>query len=338
MTGEGPATTGGEDGTAEESDNLLPPPTEGRSSTVILDDPYRYALRVELSRVRGTPLEREVRHLLEAIPQWRTVLDTTDLDPIGEIDSIIAASPGKGSKAYMMLARHSASPDRVRAFVVAIAESRGETLEWGMHDGVPVADWPGEADIAQSVAMVRPNWLAVGPSAEVARFIAMTRAGSTEIVPGFPMPWEGDGPVVEEEFGLMGESRGGAEGAVARPHFPTEFSFRISNDAEGNVTARWVALFEDAAGVAAASEHWDAQRREYAGNPMLSLLGLSSALEGARFESNENQLTFSLHLTLIQMSRLIRFMTPMIVGGRRGNRGARGSEETPTPESGATAH
>ncbi|MBW2464093.1 MAG: hypothetical protein JRH11_20760, partial [Deltaproteobacteria bacterium] len=205
------------------------------------------------------------------------------------------------------------------------------------HDGIPVADWPGEGDIAQSVAMIRPNWLALGPSAEVARFIAMARAGSTEIVTGFPMPWEGDGSVVEEEFGLMGESRGGAEGAVARPHLPNEYSFRISNDAEGNITARWVALFPDAAAVAAASEHWDAQRREYAGNPMLSLLGLSSALEGARFESDANQLTFSLHLTLIQMSRLIRFMTPMIVGGRRGNRGRPAATESPEAQGGATA-
>lgn len=325
----GAATAGGEHAVTADSRAFLPPPDPSRSTTVILDEPYRYTLRVELARVRGTPLEREVRRLMEAIPQWRPVLDSTDLDPINEIDSIIAASPGKGSKAYMMLARHTASVERVRGFVVAIAEARGETLEWEDHHGIPVADWPGEAEVEQSVAIARPNWLVLGPSAEVARFVAMAQAGDTEIVPGFPMPWEGDGLVVEPDVGLMGDSRGLAVGAERRPHQPREFTFRMSNDAAGNVTARWHGTYDDAAENAAAAEFWDGQRSDYASNAMLSLLGLSSALEEARFEVADTSLDFSLSLTLLQMSRLIRFMTPMIVGGRRGTRGERQDEQSP---------
>jgi len=329
-------TTGGAQGAGADdqsaASDLLPPATPGRSASIVLDEPYRYVIRSDISQVRGTPLEPEIRRLLEAIPQWRAVLEVSDLDPINDIEAIIAGAPGRGSKEYVMLARHNAPLEQVREFVVAIAASQGQEVEWGEHDGIPVAGWPGEAEVVQSVALPRDNWLVLGPSSEVARFIAISKTEGSELVSGFPMPWDG-GAVVDEGAGLMGTGRGVMGGEEERPHYPDNFSMRIWGESDGGVTARWQGHFEDAAEAEAAQAHWGARRDEYAGNPMLSLLGLSSAIEGAHFTRDEGDLEFQLTLTQLQMSRLVRFATPVIVGGRRGNRNPGGaSPEAPATE------
>ncbi len=312
------ATTGDE---APEVHDLLPLPDPSRSTSVVLDEPYRYIIRSDVSQVRGTPLEPEIRRLLEAIPQWRAVLEVSDLDPINDIDSIIAAAPGRGSKEYVMLARHNSTVDEVKQFVIDIAQSQGRTVEWGEHQGIPTADWPGEPEVEQSVALPRDNWLVLGPSAEVARFIALSRAQGTELVPGFPMPWDG-GSVVDEGAGLMGSGRGIMGGEEERPHYPDRFKVRIWGDENGNVTARWEGSFDDPAEAAEARAFWDSRRLEYADNPMLSLLGLSSAIQGAEFEAEGGELHLQLSLTQLQMSRLVRFATPVLVGGRHREEGA----------------
>jgi hypothetical protein len=60
---------------------------------------------------------------------------------------------------------------------------------------------------------------------------------------------------------------------------------------------------------------------------MLSLLGLSSAIESSRFQADGGDLHIEISLTLLQMSRLVRFATPVLVGGRRGDR----EQGTPVP-------
>jgi hypothetical protein len=327
----GPTTVGSADETAsaEASVDLLPPPTPGRSMQVVLDAPYRYIIRTDITQVRGTPLESEIRRLLEAIPQWRAVLDVSELDPINDIDAIVAGAPGRGSKEYVMLARHRSSVEDVQALIVAIARSQGHQIVWGQHQGIPVAEWPGEPEVVQSVALPREDWLVIGPSAEVSRVIAISRSSSTELVEGFPMPWDG-GAVVEDGVGLMGSGRGvmgGGEDIEDRPHYPDRFKVRIWGDEQGNVRARWDGSFDDPAEAAGALQYWEARRAEYAGNPMLSLLGLSSAIESSRFQADGGDLHIEISLTLLQMSRLVRFATPVLVGGRRGDR----EQGTPVP-------
>jgi hypothetical protein len=316
VDGSGPRTDTSGD---EAMQDLLPPPDPARSTSVVLDEPYRYVIRSDVSQVRGTPLEPEIRRLLEAIPQWRAVLEVSDLDPINDIDSIVAGAPGRGSKEYVMLARHNSTVEEVKQLVVDIARSQGHTVEWGEHQGIPAADWPGEPEVEQSVALPRDNWLVLGPSAEVARLIALSRTDGCELVPGFPMPWD-DGSVVDEGAGLMGSGRGIMGGEEERPHYPDRFKVRIWGDENGDVTARWEGSFDDPDDAAEAREYWDSRRQEYANNPMLSLLGLSSAIEDAEFEADGGELHLQISLTQLQMSRLVRFATPVLVGGRRGDR------------------
>ena len=62
---------------------------------------------------------------------------------------------------------------------------------------------------------------------------------------------------------------------------------------------------------------WETRRLEYAGNPFLGLLGLGGPVQAARFTAIEDHVQIQLDLSLLQMSRLIRFATPMLVGARR---------------------
>jgi hypothetical protein len=310
------APTSGEETNEPAADSPLPPADPARSRSVVLDEPYRYVIRVELSRVRDTPLEPEVRRLLEAIPQWRSVMQATGFDPIAEIDALVAASPGRGSREYVLLAKHRADEARVRTFAERVAEERGAPLEWAMRDGVAAAYWPGEDSVVQSVALPRPKWLVLGPSAEVSRMVAISQNGGGQLVPEVAMPWD-QGDVTDGGAGLQATGRGIMGGEERLPFYPLRFDVRIENDAAGNVTCRWAGYYEDAASAAAARDHWDGRRREYAGNPLLAVLGLRSAIEGATFGTTGDRIDFRLDLTLLQMSRLIRFATPILVGARR---------------------
>jgi hypothetical protein len=314
--------SGGGEASAEASARTLegdplPPVDTSRSDRVIIDEPYKYIIRVELAPVRDTPLEPEVRRLLAAIPQWRPVLAATDLDPIREIDAIIAASPGRGSRDYVMLARHASRDDRVRGIVELLARAEGTELAWTTRDGVAAALWPGEPEVVQSVAIIRPGWVAIGPSAEVSRFAAIAAREGGELLPGIPMPWDGEHSVVDDGAGLQATGRGlmGDEGQL--PYYPDRFELLIENDAQGNVGCGWTGFYPDAAEAESARAHWESRRAEYADNPLLSLFGLASAVQNARFTIDGPRVAFRLDLTLLQMSRLIRFATPMLVGASR---------------------
>jgi hypothetical protein len=216
-----------------------------------------------------------------------------------------------------MLARHASRDDRVKGIVELLARAEGTELAWTTRGGITAALWPGEPEVGQSVAIVRPGWVAIGPSAEVSRFAAIASRPGAELLPGFAMPWDGEHSVVEEGAGLQATGRGlmGDEGQ--EPHYPDHFELLIRNDAQGNVGCSWQGFYPDATIAEAARAHWESRRAEYAENPLLSLFGLSSAVENARFTIEGGRVGFRLDLTLLQMSRLIRFATPVLVGARR---------------------
>ncbi len=180
------------------------------------------------------------------------------------------------------------------------------------------AIWPGEPEVVQSVAIVRPGWVAIGPSAEVSRFVALASRDGCDLVNGVTMPWNAEHSVVDDGAGLQATGRGLMGEEDQQPHYPDRFDLLIRNDAQGNIACTWTGYYPDGAQAEAARDHWDARRAEYADNPLLSLFGLASAVQNARFTSEGTRLGFHLDLTLLQMSRLIRFATPILVGARRG--------------------
>jgi hypothetical protein len=51
------------------------------------------AVRVDMQRIRASPIAEDVRGLLAAIPDWKALLDGSGIDPVDDIDRLLLATP-----------------------------------------------------------------------------------------------------------------------------------------------------------------------------------------------------------------------------------------------------
>lgn len=101
----------------------------------------QFTFRVDVARVRSTPLEDSARDLFSSVGEWRLVFEGSDIDAVSDLDRFsFEAPPGDMSRALVVV-RHRHDVAWVRARAEALAQVRGETLEWRTENGVPVTDW-----------------------------------------------------------------------------------------------------------------------------------------------------------------------------------------------------
>lgn len=293
----------------------LPSPPEGRSTTAFVDRDYRYVMRLEMASLRDTPLEPEARRMMESIRYWRDIMEGSGLDPIEQIDRLVVASPEQRSSAFVVLARHHAPAEQMRATVRALAETRELDPGWREVDGLQVARWAMRDERPRSIVILDEHWVAIAPNEQVRRMIAVAaREDGAELVPGTSMPWAESEPLVPDGAGLYAAGREGVRDE--RPeHYPVHFDFHARVREDGGVVCEWRGTYVDADEAKTAHRHWEKRRQSYASNMMVNILDLDRPIEDAKWSRDGEELTFELDLTLEEMALLIRFATTIMIRG-----------------------
>jgi hypothetical protein len=127
-----------------------------RSTQARLDClPAQIALRVDMARIRQSPVAGEVRSLLAAIPDWKALLDGSGIDPIEQVDRPLIATPTSARQDRS----RGALPGRragVRAAVERLAASKGVPAPWHNEGNVQVAPWANADATPRVIALVGP--------------------------------------------------------------------------------------------------------------------------------------------------------------------------------------
>ena len=97
-----------------------------------------YTALVRNDRLRGTPLQEVVTHILKLVPDYRIALDNTDIDPVRDLDSMFMASARPQYIQHTFLAvRHRMSDADMQE---RLARRFGDGLAWSDYNGIPIRD------------------------------------------------------------------------------------------------------------------------------------------------------------------------------------------------------
>ena len=288
------------------------------------------ALRLDMARVRASPVAGAVRDLLAAIPDWQLILEGSGIQPLEDLDRLMIASPNLQRSRLIMAGRHAhANEDGdgrayVREVVARFGEARGAPTPWSTRHGVPVAPWPNEDRTERVIAIIGPAHFSITRPEDLQRLLSVARAreegaGDDE-----------DDEDLEDASGpdallSMGEEDAatleieGARQFLRRGDatiVPVRARAAIRQDGPGHVVLRARAHYESAEEAERAHAFWDAKRAEAAGDWRTQLVGMAGPLRDGTLALEEDALRVEMRLSVPQARLLLGYLEGM-VGARR---------------------
>jgi hypothetical protein len=273
------------------------------------------ALRVHMGRVRESELAPDVRSLLEAVADWRLILEGSGLDPLRDLERLYIASPDL-QRAHLVIAGQYVGGEEVaRRAVEAMATARGEVLHWRKYGAVRVAPWYNLDQTARVLALIAPRQFAITRSEDLPRVLQVARALAQRRAADKAAPKPEVDPAEallaldkDETLALSVEgarlfARGNVRGVPER----LEASVRSLEDGTA-LDVRVTGHFEDARSAEQAQVYWERVRERYAGHPLVALIGLRAPLADASVAASESAVEARTRVTLEQARVVLGFI------------------------------
>jgi len=272
------------------------------------------AIRIDMERVRTSALNREVRELMAAIPDWQMLLEGSGLDPLDDLDRLLITSPNLQRSRMILAGRHS-HPDEgtefIRAVVARFAAERGVEAAWSEQEGVPVAPWPNQDATERVIAIVGPRHFVIARPADLSTVlaIAVTRETDDEAVEAASgadaLLSMGDAEAFSVEVeGARNFVRGRAE------HVPERIRLAI-REVDDTAQVRGRARYEDEEAATEAATFWSAERDRFARN-----LFVGGFVRGLTLEGDGRNVVIEHQLSLGQMRLVMGYMQGLMTRRR----------------------
>jgi len=289
------------------------------------------ALRVDMARIRVSPLAPQVRRLLDAIPDWHAVLDGAEIDPLNDLERVLIASPNLQRSRMVLAGRYD--PDRVdvNAIVARMASARGTEAPWGTEGGVPVAPWANADETVRVVAKIGQRHFAITRPEDLPTLlaIAQTRAESesesesTEEDPeeNEETSWA-DALLSMEEGAALTVEVEGARRFVRGMTRGVPMRLRVSVEDRPNHSVRIRASgdYESPRAAAEAVAYWDALKTQAARNALVRMMGFGPALTSIEFVVDELEVRAEVSLGPRQIRTILDFLRSELEGQARRRR------------------
>ncbi len=268
------------------------------------------ALRVDMSRIRKSPIAPDVRRLLAAIPDWKALLDGSGIDPLEQLDRLLIATPNLQREKVVLAGRYFGGEPVVREAVEKLGQARGVPTPWHRSGNVQVAPWANQDATARMIALIGPQHFAIAREEDLPRILAIAsaRAKGKRRKEGEPHP--ADALLsMEDGEGLSLEVEGAAN-FVRRGRRGVPDHLRLSAVELPNLRAelRGTFSYADGAGAADALDYLGSLRDRYASNALVVLLGLSDPLEDAALEQAGNDVRIKVILSAEQMRLILGYL------------------------------
>jgi hypothetical protein len=277
------------------------------------------ALRVHMGRVRDSELAPDVRALLEAVADWRLILEGSGLDPLRDLERIYIASPDLQRAHLVIAGQYVGGEEIAQQAVAAMAAARGQVVRWRKYGTVRVAPWHNLDETARVLALIAPRQFAITRSEDLPRVLQVARALAQRKAKDEIRPQEGVDPGdallgldQDETLALSVEgarlfARGNVRGVPER----LEASVR-SLDAGAALDVQVTGHFEDDQAAEQAQAYWKRVRDRYAGHPLVALIGLRSPLANASLAAKDGALQARTRVTLQQARVVLGFIRNMV--------------------------
>jgi hypothetical protein len=134
------------------------------------------ALRVDMKRVRESPLAADVTSFLQGVPDWQLLLDGSGIDPVADLDRLLVATPNLQRSRLALAGRHRHDESFARASVQRLARSQGRTARWQRRYGVAIAPWHNRDETPRTIALLSARHFSITRRQDLERILAMTKA------------------------------------------------------------------------------------------------------------------------------------------------------------------
>jgi hypothetical protein len=275
------------------------------------------AVRVDMTRIRQSPIAEDVRALLSAIPDWQALLDGSGIDPVTQLDRLLIATPNLQREKVVLAGRYLGPKQIVLDAVQKLAEAHGGEARWRTSRGISVAPWLSADATARVIALVGPAHFTISRPEDLERLLAIAAARAARGRKAAGQATPADALLsMEDQEGLSLEVDGVAQ-FVRRGRAGIPERLRVSAVQAGpaSIELRGRLVYADEAAAGEALEYWRGKRDGYARNALVGLLGLASVLREGRLdqEGSELQLQFMLP---VEQARLILSYVRELFGPR----------------------
>jgi hypothetical protein len=270
------------------------------------------ALRVHLGAMRESPLAEDVRGLLEAIPDWRMIVDGSGIDPLRDLTRLFLATPNLSRSSLVVAGQYVGDETLPRKAVASLAAARGVKVRWTRRAGMFVAPWPNADTTARSVALIAPEQFVITRPEDLPRVLAVAKAlaarakgrGEKEPDPGAALLALADGEVLSLSVeGARLFARGNLAGV------PERLSISVRGQPEhagfGSIST---GSFDSPEQAEEAKAYWTRMRDRYASHPLVALVGMREPLTRMELETDGAELVVRTQVTLQQARVLLGFV------------------------------
>lgn len=321
-------------GSVADGGSELPAATDLAHAESRLPPGAQLAMRIDLDRIGQSTLAPSVARLLDAIPDWRLLLEGSGVDPLRDLRRVLIAAPTLERSRLVMAGEHRHGAEYGHRVVDAIARARGKEARWRRKHGVSVAPWHNLDETDRVIALLGDRHFAISRPDDLPALLAMMDARAKRAHQDELESATGSdallalGPQEAVRLEVEG-ARVYARGAADRIPQRLRLSIREADEG-GAVLVEMVGFFDDAAQANRAQEYWSAQAKN---QPYVRLLGFGAALSRLRVSAEEERLRVVVSLSERETQRALSLLEGLLVP-RRASPAAPpppglGSRETP---------
>lgn len=311
---------------------------EGRDSRLSMPPGAQIAIRVDMKRVRSSPLGSDVSLLLASVPDWQLLLEGSGVKPVDDLDRLMIASPNLQRSKLVIAGEHRGQNDEARQAAERLASSRGEALEWRREYGVEMGTWANKDDTPRVIALLDTQHFAIARAEDIPKVLAAAQTRQNKRDLDDPQPADFD---IEGLLGLDSAAVVSLEVENARTfargfaeQVPLRFSANIVETQPGQVKVIMTGEYESRAAAQAAETFWSATKDRYAnhlrGMGVFSL-GMAGPLSAGTITASHKRIKAEFQLSHSQVRILLGLIQDRLESWQRSRTEPAAGPTPPSP-------
>jgi hypothetical protein len=296
-----------------------PAPPPGGELARVAPKGTQISLRLDLDRVRDTPLAPEVSALLAALPDVRMLLDGSGVEPMRDLSRLFLASPDLRREHVVMAGRYLGDEALPRGAVESLARERGQSAPWRQQRGIAIAPWLNADDTARVLALIGPGLFAITREQDLARVISVARSLAKRRNDPALTDSAGQGLVSMAEHELLAVSVENAKSFVRGPRAqqaPDKLELSVRQREPEMIEVESHAQFASAEQSEQAQRFWSELRDRYANHALVALIGLDGVLRESKLTARGQALELQARVPLSRARMLLGFLRDALGGTR----------------------
>ena len=270
------------------------------------------ALRIDMKRIRESPLGADVTQFLRGVPDWQMLLDGSGIDPVEDLDRLLLASPNLQRSRLVLAGRHRHDEAFSSRSVGRMARARGRRVSWKQRFGVRVAPWHNLDPTRRTIAVLSAQHFAITRPKDLQRVLALAKArelrdvDEEEVVAARgPDALLSMGP--KEALSLEIEGVHRFVRGSAR-HVPVRLRVAIRETGPNQATVNALATYRSLQEADEASRYWRKVADFYSQQLVMTLAGFGKTLRRMTLTPKEERVRVSFTLSSDQIRFLLSYL------------------------------